>query len=598
MRRLLRDLGPLELRQRGGVLAVFAPEHPEELAVRARDILGIALMHPAVVVEKTPEAASRVAVDLLRGQSGTFAIRARRRDKGFPLTRRRSPSLVGQAVAGRARPRPSTSRAPDHEIHLEVDRDEIFAFTEKIPAAAACPSAPAAARSCCSPAGSTRPVAAYRMMKRGLRCDFVHFCGRPFTGPESIYKSYAQARSSTASRAARACSSSPSGRRSGRLAAAGAGRLQVMAQRRLMVRVAAELARRERRRGARDRRLARPGREPDAAQHRASSTRRATCPAAPAASGWDKAEIMREAEEIGTYEVSTLPAEDCCTLFASPLAETRGAPEKVARLEARVDCGPGRRRAAGRGGVRAAPGGQPGRGPMRRITCFWAGFTIELHREYPEVDSWVPTIQRTKMSVRRPPFAHAPGVAGRRGCRGRGRVALIASAASLATSSAPPGWRRGPRPHLFHDRLRARRGGDELAGRGRARLPHRRGRASVAVRQTSIDLLERDGTRQTIALNGQTLIAGVGRLFSPGSVIRGSRVVAFRDGNGAAQQIRPSNWTRVIGRTLMGGGLVRAEVLNYQAKTLHDFMTRAASWASSRRRSRWPSATEAGRRSP
>src|SRR5262249_15329982 len=93
----------------------------------------------------------------------------------------------------------------------------------------------------------------------------------------------------------------------------------------------------------------------------------------------------------------------------------------------------------------------------------------------------------------------------------------------------------------------------------------------VAVRQTSVDLLERDGTRQTIAINVQTVIAGVGPLSAPGRVTRGTRVVALRDGNGAAQQIRPATWTRVLGRTLMGGALVRAEVLNYQSKTLHDY---------------------------
>jgi thiamine biosynthesis protein ThiI len=52
---------------------------------------------------------------------------------------------------------------------------------------------------------------------------------------------------------------------------------------------------------------------------------------------WDKAEIVREAGQIGTLEVSNLPAEDCCTLFASPLAETRGAPEKLSSIESRLD---------------------------------------------------------------------------------------------------------------------------------------------------------------------------------------------------------------------------------------------------------------------
>jgi thiamine biosynthesis protein ThiI len=53
--------------------------------------------------------------------------------------------------------------------------------------------------------------------------------------------------------------------------------------------------------------------------------------------GLDKAEIVREAEELGTLEVSNLPAEDCCTLFAGPLAETRVHPGKLDRLESRLE---------------------------------------------------------------------------------------------------------------------------------------------------------------------------------------------------------------------------------------------------------------------
>jgi thiamine biosynthesis protein ThiI len=53
--------------------------------------------------------------------------------------------------------------------------------------------------------------------------------------------------------------------------------------------------------------------------------------------GWDKEEIVREAESIGTLEVSNLPAEDCCTLFAAPLADTRVHPRRLAELESRVE---------------------------------------------------------------------------------------------------------------------------------------------------------------------------------------------------------------------------------------------------------------------
>jgi tRNA uracil 4-sulfurtransferase len=61
-------------------------------------------------------------------------------------------------------PTPTRSTSPDLTIVVEVDQQEMFVYDS--------------------------PVAAYRMMRRGLRCDFLHFSGMPLTGPESVYKAY------------------------------------------------------------------------------------------------------------------------------------------------------------------------------------------------------------------------------------------------------------------------------------------------------------------------------------------------------------------------------------------------------------------------
>jgi tRNA uracil 4-sulfurtransferase len=336
VRRATRDLAPIELRQRGGVLAVFAPEHPDELLERARDVLGVTLVHPALALGKTPEAAVEAAVELLRGKPGTtFAVRARRRDKSFPLNSQELATLVGRAVQDELGLDVDLG-GPDLEIHLEVDRDEIFAFTDRIPGRGGLPVGTSGHALVLLSGGIDSPVAAYRMMKRGLRCDFLHFSGRPFTGPESIYKAYAQAAQLDRFQGDSRLFIVPFGQAQRQLAAAGAGRLQVMTQRRLMVRVAAALARRER---------ADALVTGDSLGQVASQTlhnmrvvdEASELPVLRPLLGWDKAEIMREAEEIGTYDVSILPAEDCCTLFASPLADTRVHPRRVAELEARVE---------------------------------------------------------------------------------------------------------------------------------------------------------------------------------------------------------------------------------------------------------------------
>jgi tRNA uracil 4-sulfurtransferase len=336
VQRLLRDLGPLELRQRGGVLAVLSPAPADELAARARDVLGVNLLHAALVLEKSPEAASAAAVDLLRGRDGeTFAIRARRRDKGFALTSQELATVVGRAVQDELGLAVDLSH-PDLEVYLEVDKRELFAFADRIPGRGGLPVGVSGRALCLVSGGIDSPVAAYRAQKRGLRCDFVHFSGRPFTGPESIYKAYAHVAQLDRFQGGSRLFVVPFGTAQRRIASGGAARLQVIAQRRLMLRVASALARRE-------------GDEAlvtgDSLGQVSSQTltnlavveEAAELPVLRPLVAWDKSEIVREAQDLGTYEIANLPAEDCCTLFASPLAETRAAPAELARLEARLD---------------------------------------------------------------------------------------------------------------------------------------------------------------------------------------------------------------------------------------------------------------------
>ena len=53
--------------------------------------------------------------------------------------------------------------------------------------------------------------------------------------------------------------------------------------------------------------------------------------------GMDKAEIIQQAQTIGTYEISILPDQDCCTLFVPRHPATRAALEPIAAAEAALD---------------------------------------------------------------------------------------------------------------------------------------------------------------------------------------------------------------------------------------------------------------------
>src|SRR5688572_11836060 len=98
--RIFREVGDAEIRQRAGVLVVIPDEWDDAFAERARDLLGISLLHPAVSVARDADVAARTAVELLREVPAerNFAIRARRRDKRFELNSQQLATLIGAEV--------------------------------------------------------------------------------------------------------------------------------------------------------------------------------------------------------------------------------------------------------------------------------------------------------------------------------------------------------------------------------------------------------------------------------------------------------------------------------------------------------------------
>ena len=139
-------------------------------------------------------------------------------------------------------------------------------------------------------------------------------------------------------------------------------------------------------------------------------------------------------------------------------------------------------------------------------------------------------------------------------------VALVASAVALAGPSAPPPAARNLALSYFSTGLTR---AEVVSVAGRAEHDYRidEGRI-VAMRPGAIDLLERDGTRQTIPVAGRPAALGL---------VRGTRVVTVRDNGGPATQVRPSGQARALGKVFFGATFVRAGVLFYLGKSAHDY---------------------------
>jgi thiamine biosynthesis protein ThiI len=337
LRRALRRAGPLELRRRGSSFLVLAPPEalPTVLEVTT-ELPGLSVVQPALRVEPDTERAAQAAIELLRGlPARSFAVRSRRREKTFPVGSMDVARLVGAAVQEELGLAVDLT-APDVELHVDAYQRELFVSVDRLRGAGGLPVGTSGRALVLLSGGIDSPVAAYRMMKRGLRCDFVHFSGQPLTGPESSYKAYALVAQLNRFQGRSRLFVVPFGLAQRLLASSGAGRLQVLAQRRLMVRVGDALARREQCEALVT---------GDSLGQVASQTLRnlevvegaSTLPLLRPLIDRDKSEIIEEAERLGTFETSILPDEDCCTLLAPRRAVTWTDPEPLIELERRVD---------------------------------------------------------------------------------------------------------------------------------------------------------------------------------------------------------------------------------------------------------------------
>ena len=343
IRRAVRDVG-VQLSQREGVIVLrvaggqagpAAEAATDLLAERMRNVMGLSRVCRAVRVAKDPEAAAAAAVQLTAGRQGTFAVRARRRDKRFPVTSSQLATLIGTRIQ-QAHGYPVNLSHPDTTVFVEVDQAEVFVFTEGLPGQGGLPVNMSGRALVLMSGGIDSPVAAYRMMRRGLRCSFLHFSGMPLTGPESVYKAYGLVRELDKFQGGSRLFVVAFGRTQQRLASSGAGRLQIMAQRRLMLKTGEALARRLHAAAL----VTGDSLGQVSSQTLANITALDDAVALPILRpliGLDKTEIMAEARRIATLQISELPDQDCCSLLTPRQVETRARIEDLRRIEARLD---------------------------------------------------------------------------------------------------------------------------------------------------------------------------------------------------------------------------------------------------------------------
>jgi len=312
------------------------PVELEELLVKSvAKVCGVHSVSPAWAVEKDLAVMGATVVEMLR-QSGqtekTFKVEARRSDKRFPMNSMQLAAEMGGLILDSLPQMVVDIHNPQVEVGCEV-REEVYLYVEKIPGVGGMPVGTAGRAALLLSGGIDSPVAGYMMAKRGVELEGVYFHSFPHTSERAKQKVVDLAQVLTDYCDQFALHVVPFTAVQEYLYDEGPDALLTLLMRRSMMRISAAIAQKT---GC----LALATGE--TIGQVASQTMEALAVTNPVAGMpvfrplicFDKMETVEIARRIGTYDISILPYEDCCTVFTPRHPCTKPKLDKIMEAEA------------------------------------------------------------------------------------------------------------------------------------------------------------------------------------------------------------------------------------------------------------------------
>jgi tRNA uracil 4-sulfurtransferase len=339
----LRDLGITQIQHMRSRIRIALPPGADSDRVRKRlaRVCGIANFLlarsvPLNLTEPNLDDLNAAIIEDLRPQSfASFRVTAKRADKRLPMTSMDVERAIGTAVCHGLGKQVSLKN-PDLTIYIELLSKDAYWAIDKVQGPGGMPVGVSGTVACLISGGIDSPVAAYRMIKRGCRAFFVHFSGRPLVSRASEEKVRELVQILTAYQYQSSLVVIPFGEIQREIVLNTPAPFRVVLYRRMMLRIAEELAQRERCWGLVTGDSL--GQVASQTPENLSVVGEATqLPMLRPLIGMDKLEITDEAKRIGTYETSIEPDEDCCKLFTPPHPSTKTRIDELRKVERALD---------------------------------------------------------------------------------------------------------------------------------------------------------------------------------------------------------------------------------------------------------------------
>ncbi len=324
-----------EIRRPSGryVVENFDGTKTEEIVGRLRKVFGV---HTVSVGTKVPADMDSVFAEILRiaPEKGTFKIETNRADKHFPLDSMQiNAEIGGRLLAARPSLRVDV-HAPDTVLHVDVrENGTALVFEGIVKGAGGMPVGTAGKGMLLLSGGIDSPVAGYMIAKRGMRLECLHFHSYPYTNMQAREKVEELARILAGYTGGLTLHIVSVTHIQEEIHKKCPAEMMITLLRRFMMRIAERLCRKT---GAQCIVTGESLGQVASQTIEGMTSSNAVVGLLPVLRplvGFDKTEIVERAREIGTFETSVLPYEDCCTVFLPKHPLIRPRLDKVEEAE-------------------------------------------------------------------------------------------------------------------------------------------------------------------------------------------------------------------------------------------------------------------------
>lgn len=307
----------------------------EEVKKALLNVFGLANFAFAIASGQNIKELQKIAFDILaQKRFKSFAVKTTRAEKGFALTSQEINEQLGAAILKKLKVQVDLTD-PDIILFVEIVEKFAFLYTEKINGLGGLPVGVSGKAICLLSGGIDSPVAGFLAMKRGVKIIFAHFHAFPYVDKASVDKVKDIALVLSRFQGLSMVYCIPFGEIQKEVLLKTKEKLRVVLYRRLMLKIAQVIAQKEK---------ASALVTGENIGQVASQTlpnlsvieKAVSLPIIRPLITFDKQEIIEKAKKIGTFNLSVLPHQDCCSRFLPAHPETKAQLSEVMAEEKKL----------------------------------------------------------------------------------------------------------------------------------------------------------------------------------------------------------------------------------------------------------------------